>query len=86
MNAIELWGEKHPVIAKLDEAHWLVAHPNGAAITDGDFVSVIYPHDHDSAGMGDLKRKAIRAFHEWAWPQLVVQFDNKDFTTREPEQ
>jgi hypothetical protein len=76
MKSIEFWGEQYPVIAKLDGAYWLVAHPNGAAITDGDFISVIYPHDQDTQEMADLKRKAIRAFHEWAWPQLVSQFDN----------
>jgi hypothetical protein len=79
---VEFYGQKYPVITKLDEMHSLVAHPNGAAITDGDFISVIYPHDQDTQEMADLKRKAIRVFHEWAWPKLRGQFDNKEMAER----
>ena len=63
-----------PIIADLGDGYRLVARPNGAAITDGDWYSVIYPHPHDTVEVAVLKRKAIRAFHEWAWSKLRGQF------------
>jgi hypothetical protein len=64
-----------PIIADLGGGYRLVAHPNGAAITDGDWYSAIYPTpDVDTETESAIKRKAIRAFHEWAWPQLRGQF------------
>jgi len=63
-----------PIIADLGGGFRLVALPNGAAITNGDWYSVIYPSFMDAPEVADLKRKAIRAFHEWAWPQLRGQF------------
>jgi hypothetical protein len=62
------------IIADLGGGYRLVSLPNGAAITDGDWYSVIYPHPHDTPEVEELKRKAIEAFHEWAWPQLRGQF------------
>ena len=76
MKTIEALGTKYPVIAMLDKDFALVAHPNGAAIAGRDFLSVIYPSEHDRDRVDALKRKAIIAFHEWAWPQLVGQFYN----------
>ena len=65
---------RDPIIADLGNGFRLVAVPNGAAITDGDWYSVIYPHFLDTPEVAELKRKAIRVFHEWAWPQLRGQF------------
>jgi hypothetical protein len=62
------------IIADLGGGYRLVALPNGAAITDGDWYSVIYPHPYDTPEVEELKRKAIIAFHSWAWPQLRNQF------------
>ena len=64
----------YPIIADLGGGYRLVALTVGAAITDGDWYSVIYPHSLDKPELAELKRKAIRAFHEWAWPQLRGQF------------
>jgi hypothetical protein len=75
METIEALGKKYPVIAVLDKDFALVAHPNGAAIAGRDWLSVIYPSDHDSYRAASLKKKAIIAFHEWAWPQLAGQFN-----------
>jgi hypothetical protein len=63
-----------PIIADLGGGYRLVALPNGAGITDGDWYSVIYPSSLDTPEVEDLKRKAIKAFHAWAWPQLRGQF------------
>jgi hypothetical protein len=63
-----------PIIADLGGGFRLVALPTGAALTDGDWYSVIYPTFWDTPEVAELKRKAIIAFHVWSWPQLRGQF------------
>jgi hypothetical protein len=62
------------IIADLGGGFRLVAFPNGAAITDGDWYSVIYPTSLDTPEVAELKRRAIITFHKWAWPQVRRQF------------
>jgi hypothetical protein len=71
----------YPIIATIEAkgagggGPWhLVAHRNGPAITNGDWLSVIDPHPGDTPRAAELKRKAVRLFREWAWTKLVGEF------------
>lgn len=73
-TTIVAFGKSFAVIKHLEGNFYLIAHPNGPAITNGDFLSVIDPYRDDAADLLRLKWLAIEAFREWAWPQLVQQF------------
>jgi hypothetical protein len=64
----------YPVIAWLDATTALVAHENGPALCDGNWLSTISPLTGDKDWTTTLKMKACDAYREWSWPQLKAQF------------
>lgn len=69
------WDTDYPIIARLaDNTYDLVAHPNGPALCDGDYMSSIDTHPDDSREMMMLKMKAQAAWREYAWPIVKENF------------
>lgn len=70
-SSFHFWGDDYEMLADLGDGYALIAHPNGPAICDGNRLSTIEPYrDHEDDDLRDVKRKAIRAYREWSWPQL----------------
>jgi hypothetical protein len=68
------WDTDYPIIARIDDVNDLIAHPNGPALCDGDYISSIDTHPDDSRQMMLLKHKAQAAWREYAWPRLKSNF------------
>lgn len=73
-GSVMFWGVEYPIIAPLDGAFFLVAHPNGPAICGHEWLSVIDQRDDDPARAKQLKRLATEKFREWAWSKLRAEF------------
>lgn len=73
-TTIEWFHHSFPVIKWLTEHTALVAHPNGPALCDGDWLQSITPHQQDSQALLTIKGKACDAYRELTWPQLVGKF------------
>ena len=69
-------GTDYPIIARLTKPFDLVAHPNGPAITDGDWISVIDIHPDDPESQQAIKREAQKAWRKFSWPLLRSKFHN----------
>ena len=77
-TTINFCGTDFQVIAHLDGEHYLIAHPNGPAICDGDWLGVIDAHQGDSSYVAKLKRLAVEKFREWARPILMRSEADKE--------
>jgi hypothetical protein len=72
---VRRWGDTdYPGIAHLTPPFDLVAHPNGPAITDGDWISVLDIHPDDPEGQQAIKREAQEAWRKYSWPLLRANF------------
>lgn len=83
------FGMELPIIADLDDGWFLVAHPNGAAIANEHYLSVLWsestettnpefcPGEHDDVKSPipeAIRAQAVKAFEELAWPLVKKQF------------
>ena len=72
---VRRWGgTDYPVIARLTKPYDLVAHPNGPAITDGDWISVMDIHSDDTPDEVKIKSEAQMVWRLFSWPLLRDKF------------
>ncbi|KKK80162.1 hypothetical protein LCGC14_2826250 [marine sediment metagenome] len=86
---VNIFGMQLPVIADLGDEWFLVAHPNGAAIANEEFLTVLWAESRETKlqpegpfnddGCGSPIPEAVRAgavkyFEEFAWPFVRGQF------------
>jgi len=79
---VRSWGNTdYAIIARLTPPYDLVAHPNGPAITNGDWFSVIDIHPDDSDKEKAIKREAQEKWRIFSWPLIKSKFfpPNKQF-------
>ncbi len=79
-TTFRFWGDDYPVISELTGGWSLIGHPNGPAICDGDYISVIDIYTCDSWQIQAIKREAQSAFRVWAWPKLKHTLALPDFS------
>ena len=75
-HRLRKWGGKqYPVIIRLKHDTFdLIAHPNGPAITDGDYLGTFTTYEDDTLEMLEVKRLAQDAFAAYAWSFLRGEF------------
>jgi hypothetical protein len=79
-HTLKWFNHEYPIIASLKDfpGWYLIAHPNGPALCDGDTISVIDIHPSDLEHQILIKTVAQRAYREFTWPKIKPDFFPND--------